>query len=486
MHPERRSLRDSEDVLEQKMAGDRELIHILIVDDDMAICQTLKSHFQKSAFQVSLVNTAEEGINVALSSNIDAIISDIRLPAKGGLDLLREVKAEKPELPIIMITAFHDMEMTVAAMQCGAMDYVPKPIDLPELDAAVSRALFASSRSEHVTGDPLIIGATDVTPTQIVGQSFAMKEVFKTIALVAQSRVTALILGESGTGKELVARAIHNASAEKDMPFIAVNCAALVDSLLESELFGHERGAFTGAVNAHKGKVEQVGEGTLFLDEVAELTPLIQGKLLRILEAREYSPVGSAQVKKSKARFIAATNVDLQARVASGEFREDLFYRLNVASINLPPLRERQGDMPRLIDFLLRKINRDLRKNIRRVSGEAMACLNAFAWPGNVRQLENVLMKAAVMERGDTLTIDRLPPELRCSRMPISASGIDAPIPKNLLSLREMEKNHIVHVLEKTGWHKGQACEILDISRPKLERRIHEFNLSPPDRTSGN
>jgi len=455
------------------------LNHMLIVDDDLAICQTLKSHFQKTGFQVSLANTAEDGITIALSSNIDAIISDIRLPGKGGLDLLHEVKAQKPALPVIMITAFHDLEMTVAAMQGGAMDYVPKPIDLAELDAALGRAFSSSSSAAHVSGEALIVGMADDTTTQIVGQSFAMKEVFKSIGLVAQSRVTVMILGESGTGKELVARAIHNASAERKLPFVAVNCAALVDSLLESELFGHERGAFTGAVNAHKGKIEQAGEGTLFLDEIAELTPLIQGKLLRILEAREYSPVGSTQIKKSSARFITATNVDLQERVAAGEFREDLFYRLNVAAINLPPLRERPGDIPRLVDFLLRKINRDLRKNIRRVSGEAMACLNAYAWPGNVRQLENTLMKAAVMERGDTLSIDRLPPEIgRAQEKPAPTSQ---PSPANdLRSLRELEKDHIERVLERTGWHKGKACEILDISRPKLERRIQEFNLIPP------
>lgn len=456
------------------------MAHILVVDDDLAICQTLKSHLQQNGFKVSLANTAEVGIAVAVSSNIDAIISDIRLPVKGGLALLHEVKEQKPALPVIMITAFHDLEMTVAAMQGGAVDYVPKPIDLAELDAAIERALSNAGSADHVNGEPLILWPTNNTHTQIVGQSFTMKEVFKSIGLVAQSRVTVLILGETGTGKELVARAIHNASGEHKMPFVAVNCAALVDSLLESELFGHERGAFTGAVNAHKGKIEQVGEGTLFLDEIAELSPLVQGKLLRILEAREYSPVGSTQVKKSMARFIAATNVDLQRRVASGEFREDLFYRLNVAAINLPPLRERHGDIPRLVDFLLRKINRDLRKSIRRVSGEAMACLNAYAWPGNVRQLENALMRAVVMERGDTLTLDRLPLEISSSQEKQTSATHDSPT-SDFQSLRELEKEHIQRVLDSTGRHKGETCEILGISRPKLERRIREFNLIPPN-----
>lgn len=457
------------------------MAHILVVDDDRAICQTLESHFQKYGFDVSVAHTAEEGISAACSSrNIDAIISDIRLPVKGGLDLLREVKEKHPALPIIMITAFHDLEMTVAAMQAGAADYVPKPIDLAELDAAVERTLANAGSSRTHQDTSLILGITENSTTQIVGQSFVMKEVFKSIGLVAQSRVTALILGESGTGKELVARAIHNASAERHQPFVAVNCAALVDSLLESELFGHERGAFTGAVNAHKGKIEQVGEGTLFLDEIAELSPLIQGKLLRVLEAREYSPVGSTQIKKSSARFLAATNVDLLSRVASGDFREDLFYRLNVATINLPPLRERREDIPLLVDFLLRKINRNLRKNFRKVSGDAMACIQSYPWPGNVRQLENALMKAAVMERGDTLTLERLPKEIRGT--PPASAYCSPPRPDSeLTSLREMERDHIARVLARTGWHKGRTCEILGISRPKLERRIREFNLLPPE-----
>lgn len=454
------------------------MAHILVVDDDKAICHTLKSHFKQKGFDVSLATTAEEGIAQGLSSNIDAIISDIRLPGKGGMELLSEIKAQKPALPVIMITAFHDLEMTVRAMQDGATDYVPKPIDLAELDAAVERALCNSVGAASLNNEPLILGCSDNRRTQIVGQSFAMKEVFKSIGLVAQSRVTVLILGESGTGKELVSKAIHNASAEHNQPFVAVNCAALVDSLLESELFGHERGAFTGAVNAHKGKIEQAGEGTLFLDEVGELSPLIQGKLLRVLEAREYSPVGSTQVKKSMARFIAATNVDLKRKVAAGEFREDLFYRINVAVINLPPLRERQGDIPHLVDFLLGKINRALRKNIRRVSGEAMACIKAYSWPGNVRQLENALMKAVVMERGDTLTLNYLPPDL-CQLH--QERPLPLPSPSNdLPSLRELELAHIRRVLDRTGWHKGRTCEILGISRPKLDRRIQEFGLIPP------
>lgn len=448
--------------------------HILLVDDDRAICRTLDLHFQQNDYTVTVSHSAEDGINKAEDTDIDVVISDVRLPGADGMSLLTTIKALRPTLPVIMITAFHDFETTVAAMQGGAIDYVPKPIDLDELDAAVERAL-----SQGRPGEGLVIGTSvGSAATQIIGQSYVMKEVFKSIGLVAQSRITVQVLGESGTGKELVARAVHNASGDRHHPFVAVNCAALVETLLESEMFGHERGAFTGAVSAHKGKVEQVGEGTLFLDEIAELSPPMQSKLLRILEEREYTPVGGTQVKTSKARFITATNVDLKERVASGQFREDLYYRLNVATINLPPLRERRGDIPLLTEFLLKKINKDLRKTIRRVSAEAIACLEDYHWPGNVRELENVLMKAAVLQRGDVLTPDCLPPELR--------HGAEAAEPTNtihsatLCSLRDLEHDHIRRVLAETHWHKGKACDILGVSRPRLERRIKEFGLISP------
>ncbi|KIL96691.1 Response regulator of zinc sigma-54-dependent two-component system [Paramagnetospirillum magnetotacticum MS-1] len=447
--------------------------HILLVDDDRAICRTLNLHFQQNNMDVTVAHSAEDGINKAENPEIDAVISDVRLPGADGMSLLSSIKAIRPTLPVIMITAFHDFETTVAAMQGGAIDYVPKPIDLDELDAAVERAL-----SQGRSGEGLVIGGTSGgSGTQIVGQSFAMKEVFKSIGLVAQSRITALILGESGTGKELAARAVHNASAERHLPFVAVNCAALVETLLESEMFGHERGAFTGAVSAHKGKVEQVGEGTLFLDEIAELSMPMQSKLLRILEEREYTPVGGTQVKKSSARFITATNVDLRERVANGLFREDLYYRLNVATITLPPLRDRPSDIRLLVEFLLRKINKDLRKTIRRVSADALTCLEAYGWPGNVRELENVLMKAAVLQRGDLLTPDCLPPELRREPVQAAADGACAGV---LCSLRDLERDHIRRVLAETHWHKGKACDILGISRPRLERRIKEFGMVSP------
>jgi DNA-binding NtrC family response regulator len=362
-------------------------------------------------------------------------------------------------------------------MHGGAVDYVPKPIDLQELEAAVDRAM--TLRAEE-GGDGLVVGAGVATGT-IIGRSSAMKEVFKSIGMVSQSRVTALVLGESGTGKELVARAIHRASPDADHPFVAVNCAALVETLLESEMFGHERGAFTGAVNTRKGKVALAGEGTLFLDEVSELSPRMQGKMLRLLEEREYSPVGGTATKISKARFITATNVDLAERARTGEFREDLYYRLNVVSIRIPPLRERRGDIPLLVEHLLQKINREIHKGIRRVPSHVMDALMAYAWPGNVRELENVLMKAVVLAQGNILNIAELPPEIVGKTSATGATGqasvASAARAPASASLKDIERDHIERVLAETGWHKGRACKVLGISRPRLERRIQEYGL---------
>ncbi|CCQ75088.1 sigma-54 dependent transcriptional regulator [Magnetospira sp. QH-2] len=449
---------------------------ILITDDDTAICRTLQLHYEQKGFGVRVAHSPDEAMPHVLAGEVDAVISDVRMPGRDGFSMLKEIHEKKPDLPVIIMTAFHDLDTTVRAMQGGAADYIPKPIDVNEMDIALERVL---SRGVGQQGEELQIGAGPVDSSMLVGQSHGMKEIFKQIALVAQSPVTVLIQGESGTGKELVARAIHKASPNHDQPFMAVNCAALVETLLESEMFGHERGAFTGAVSTHVGKVELVGDGTLFLDEIGELSPAMQGKLLRVLEAREYSPVGSSQVKSSKARFIAATNLDLDNQVQGGLFREDLFYRLNVVSIGMPPLRERRADIPLLVEHLMRRINRDVRRNIRSVAADCLQCLKNHDWPGNIRELDNVLMKAVVMERGNVLTATHLSEELRCARRSPCAP---APMPKlgedQWLSLKELERRHIVHVLNQTGWHKGKTCEILGVSRPRLERRIKEFGLT--------
>jgi DNA-binding NtrC family response regulator len=447
---------------------------LLIIDDEAASCRTLKLHFTQRGFDVDTALSADEGLSKLEALAADVLISDIRMPDRDGLSLLEELRHRYPGLPVIMITAFQDLESTVAAMHGGAVDYVPKPIDLEELEAAVDRAI--SLRAAHA-GDGLVLDSATAAGT-IIGRSRAMQEVFKSIGMVSQSRVTVLVLGESGTGKELVARAIHRASPDAEEPFVAVNCAALVETLLESEMFGHERGAFTGAVATRKGKVDLAGEGTLFLDEVSELSPRMQGKLLRLLEEREYSPVGSTATKISRARFTTATNVNLAERVRNGEFREDLYYRLNVVNIRVPPLRERREDISLLVEHILKKIHREIHKGIRRVPSPVMDALVAYAWPGNVRQLENVLMKAVVLAQGDVLNIADLPPEIAREEPATTGAAAEiGPGPTSAASLKDVERDHIKQVLASTGWNKGRACEILGISRPRLERRIREYGL---------
>jgi DNA-binding NtrC family response regulator len=457
------------------------MARILIIDDEEASCRTLKLHFTERGFDVETALSGLEGLEKLGAQAADVVISDIRMPDLDGLSLLEKVGERHPGLPVIMITAFQDLDSTVAAMHGGAVDYVPKPIDLEELETAVDRAMALQAEDG---GDGLVLDSGAAVGT-IIGRSRAMKKVFKSIGMVSQSRVTVLILGESGTGKELVARAVHQASPDAAQPFVAVNCAALVETLLESEMFGHERGAFTGAVSARMGKVELAGEGTLFLDEVSELSPRMQGKLLRLLEEREYTPVGGSTGKISRARFITATNVDLAERVRSGEFREDLYYRLNVVNIQIPPLRERREDIPLLVEHLLKKINREIHRGIRRVPSHVMDALAAYAWPGNVRELENVLMKTVVLAQGDVLNIADLPDEIVSEGTANGPAGYAAESlaagSASEASLKDVERDHIKRVLASTGWHKGQACEILGISRPRLERRIQEYELSPDE-----
>ncbi|CAM5387508.1 sigma-54-dependent transcriptional regulator [Thauera mechernichensis] len=446
------------------------MTRLLIIDDEPALLLALDMHFCECGFDVRTARSADEALAAGLLADPpDLLVSDIRMPGTDGLALLRQLRAEHPALPVIIMTAFYDMESTIAAMHGGAVEFIPKPIDIARLDAAVDQALRRDS--------PLIELDCDLPDSPLVGRSPAMAEIFRSVALVAQSRATVLITGESGTGKEVVARAIHQASVQRDKPFLAINCAALIENLLETELFGHARGAFTGAYTSAQGKVAAAAEGTLFLDEIAELSLPMQGKLLRLLEAREYSPVGSTEVQRSRARFMAATNVDLRERVAGGRFREDLYYRLNVVAVRMPALRERPQDIPLLVEHLLRRISRETGKTIRRISSAALDTLVRHDWPGNVRELENVLMRAAVLSRGDLiLGVDLLTP----SPLPARSADVLAMQDGEPASLKELERQHIERVLVRTGWHKGKTCEILGVSRTRLERRIREFGLQPP------
>lgn len=449
--------------------------NLLIVDDDVASCRTLQLHFRGNGHDVNIAHSVDEALTSIGTVIPDLIILDIRMPGKDGFEGLSEFKEQCPDTPVIMITAFHDMESTIQAMKNGADDYIHKPIDIHELDEAVVRALVRQKSQENDMSLPEQDSSFHNDDT-MVGRSRAMKEIFKKIGLVAPKPITILLTGESGTGKELVARAIHNTSDQSSGPFVAVNCAALVETLLESELFGHEKGAFTGAVSKHSGKFTMANNGTLFLDEIGELPLTVQAKLLRVLQEKEYIPVGGNQTLKTNARIIAATNIDLVEKVNKGFFREDLYYRIQVVTMHLPPLRERREDILDLVQTILFRINKDMRRKVDRISMDVMTAFLGYDWPGNVRELQNVLLKAVATCTSDLITRDLIPDYLM-NDYPESHSE-----EKQLseMSLEEMEKSHVARVLEATGWHRGKACEILGVSRPRLRRIIKQYKLIPP------
>ena len=455
---------------------------ILIIDDDKASGRTLQLHLDAQGHKVATAYSVDEGLQCVKADEPDVLISDIRMPGRSGLDGLSEFKQLYPHMRVIMITAFHDMESTIDAMQKGADEYIHKPIDLDELDAAIEKLLNLNGKG---TDSMLAFDSTKVTtPLTMVGHSRAMKEIFKTIGLVAKNPATVLITGESGTGKELVARAIHRNSLTPDGPFVVVNCAALVETLLESDMFGHEKGAFTGAVSRQVGKFALANGGTIFLDEISEMSPTMQAKLLRVLQYKEFTPLGAEKSQTTDARIITATNVDLEDRVANGQFREDLYYRLQVVNIHLPPLRERKEDLIDLVETLLARINPEMHRSVSHISKDVLECFNNYDWPGNVRELENVLMKSVALSSGDMLTRDMLPNDIMCGA---STSSQIQPVSESDQtsgrSLAEVEKAYVIRVLNEVNWHKGHACEILGISRPRLRRMIRDFQIDDP---SGN
>ncbi len=446
---------------------------ILIVDDDVASCRTLQLHLRGQGHQVDTAHSVDSGLDKVHHSPPDLLILDIRMPGRSGLEGLPDFKQTAAECKVIIITAFHDMESTIDAMQKGADDYIHKPIDIDELDASIEKLLTALDD----TGELLTASPVNSNSLTMVGRSRSMKEVFKTIGMVANSPATVLITGESGTGKELVARAIHRSGSHPDGPFVAVNCAALVETLLESDMFGHEKGAFTGAVGRQLGKFSLARGGTIFLDEIGELSPAMQAKLLRVLQYKEFTPLGAKQAERTDARIITATNIVLEEQVKAGGFREDLYYRLQVVNIRLPPLRERKEDIIDLTRALLGRINRELHRNVNQISWDVVRCLEQYEWPGNVRELENVLMKSVALSHGDSLTRDLLP-ETLCPSERLKENNHEKPT--ETWSLEEMEANHIRRVLDANNWHKGNACEILGISRPRLRRMIKQYHLSSP------
>jgi DNA-binding NtrC family response regulator len=445
---------------------------ILIVDDDRSIRRTLEKFLVGEGFEVTTAQDAPSAV-AALEAPPDLVLLDLGLPGGSGFDVLAAVATQPRKPTVVVVTARDDMQSTVKAVQLGAHEYIVKPVDIDRLRAVIRGAL--DSRDSR--GSLVAIGGAAHEAGDILGKSAAIRDVWKQIGAVSTTRAPVLITGESGTGKELVARAIHAASSDRDKPFVAVNCTALAPGLLESELFGHVRGAFTGAIGDRPGRFELAGRGVIFLDEIAEIPFELQAKLLRVLQERTFERVGDAREIALEARVVAATHRDLAQMVAKGTFREDLFYRLRVVEIALPALRERAGDIPVLVDGLLAKVTADLGKSIRYVTPTALARLTAYHWPGNVRELENMLTRAVVLAKTDVLDETLLPIG---ASAPVGAAAVavgEADAEGALSTLREMECRHITRVLAHTEWNKRRACAILDISRPTLDRKIDEYGL---------
>lgn len=439
---------------------------ILIIDDDHLIRKTLSAHLSKS-YEVSLAEDGEGGLQQYDENMPDLVVLDIRLPDMSGLEVLNKIREKNKNANVIIMTAFDDMKTTVEAIKLGAFEYLVKPLDYVELDLTISKAFQMQSLEDKVS---YLVEEQqkEYTIDNIIGRSPQMREVFKFIGSVADTRTNVLIQGESGTGKELVAKAIHFNSPNRSEPFIVINCSAIADTLLESELFGHVKGAFTDAVSETKGKFEIAGKGTLFLDEAGDLSPNLQSKLLRVIETRDFMKVGGEKVLKTEARIIAATNQDLKSLIEKGKFREDLYYRLKVVEITLPSLHERKEDVPDLVAYLLEKINRQLRKNVKKLPPGVMKVLKELHWRGNVRELENALTRAVILAKGDVILEENLPVD----------TGEKRVFPLELVSLKEVEKKYIQHVLNKTQGNKTKASQILQITRPTLDKKIKEYKLS--------
>jgi two-component system, NtrC family, response regulator AtoC len=445
-------------------------MQILVIDDDVALCRSLKLQLEGEGHGVDYVHRGAEGLEQLQSLKPDLLFLDLNLPDAYGLDILRTLQERKSESVVIMITGVQDAKATIAAIRSGAFDYIRKPLDLDAILLSLEKASrHIKSRLSKPSSE---IPFSETSPHEIVGADPKVIEILKQIALLSENNVSILVTGESGTGKELVARTLHDASAPEH-PFVAVNCSAIVATLLESELFGHEKGAYTGADTARVGKIELAGEGILFLDEIGDMSPDLQAKLLRVLQEREFERVGGAKLIPFMGRIVAATNRDLPAMVAEGAFREDLYYRLAVSTIQVPALRERRSDIPSLAEHILSKLNRELHKELREIEEGAVRRLQAYDWPGNVRELVNVLTRAALLARGTLITKEVL----------LASLGQGQPQPKAadaIQTLRDAEKEHVEKSLLAKGWNIMRTAEQLGVSRVTLRKKIEDYQLKKP------
>jgi two-component system response regulator AtoC len=444
---------------------------ILVVDDDDSILETFEHHLARSGYEVATATSAEEALDFLPDFEPSLIFTDVRMSGMDGIELLRRIRSLAEDVDVIVITAFEGMSTAVNAMKAGAYDYLVKPLDLDQIDLLVERCFRDRSlrrRVRHLSAEASVGHELD----QLVGRDPKMIEIYKLIGVLAENQATVLITGETGTGKERIARATHFNSPHAADPFIAVNCTAIAETLLESELFGHAKGAFTGAVESRKGYFELAGEGTIFLDEIGDSGPELQAKLLRVLEKQEFYPVGGERPRHTRARVIASTQDPLEKLVRADRFREDLYFRLKVVEIRVPTLTERRGDICLLAEHFLSRIAGELHKEIQGLSDEAMRLLEEYDWPGNVRELENVLTRAVVLARGPVIDRELISldaPALRDSEKEPEDSTLEA-----------VEAAHVQRILDRTGGNKREAARVLGISRPRLDRLIEKHELSVP------
>jgi nitrogen regulation protein NR(I) len=466
---------------------------ILVVDDDADIRRAFRRNLETETLQVVDAANAGDAIGMVARERPNLVVMDIRMGTANGLDTLRKLRELDPKLLVIMMTAYGTTQTAIEAMKLGAYDYVLKPLEVPKIKALIESALKTARDMREVVSYQPLLDSEDYAEG-IVGKSEAMQQVFKLIGQVSQSEATVLITGESGTGKELVARAIYHHSRRADKPFMAINCAAIPENLLESELFGHEKGAFTGAADRRIGKFEQCDEGTIFLDEIGDMPLATQTKILRVLQNSEFQRVGGNETLHVDVRVIAATNKTPEQLVAAKKFREDLYYRLNVVRIHLPPLRERREDVPLLADYFLQRLAKSsaIAGKVTRISGDALAILKQSSWPGNVRELENAIERAAVVARGDSILPKDLPAEMREPRAAVVSpedltAVIDAAVrplyalakkdPK-LKILMAVERELIARALAETKGNQVQAAKLLGITRATLRKRIATFGIA--------
>ena len=453
----------------------------MLVDDDEVIRRSLLPHLTDLGYEALGLDSAESALNRIGEFQPDIVLTDVQMPGLNGFELLARLRELRPDVDVVIFTGYADVQGAIDAIKDGAYDYLLKPLDLDEIDGVIERCLRDRQvrRSSEVTEEP-----PSDPPGGLVGRHPSMMEVYKTIGAVAENRAAVLIQGETGTGKELIARTIHQNSPESEAPFIAVNCAAVPESLLETELFGHVRGAFTGAASDRRGPFELAGTGTIFLDEIGDTSLALQSKLLRVLEEREFYPVGSESPRRTEARIIAATHQSLEEMVRDGRFREDLYFRLRVIELRVPPLRDRHSDIPLLVRHLLSKAASEINRPVPVIPPDVMADLLSRAWPGNVRELENVLTRAVVMCRGGALSKDDLGEDHQDPEHSPTTTGarreVYRPEEETGESLATVERRHVQEVLIRTGGNKSAAARILHISRPTLNRMIKEYELFLP------